>query len=314
MAKEIQEDLTNEEKNALLKELEKQGIEKWKKRWIFHMALPEGFNFFSEDIKLREKILRYLLLRVLINQQAKFEKVRELAKSFIEEFDDQLVKEPHNISDESLLKIFYKIAGESGSELYRVGFLGGIKPPSLFLYRFKAFEGFIKWLETNNLTLFDLFLKILEDKKVKGLFEYLKNHLILKSGWVGNDPKACRMYVNWVWFLFKEIWKEEIKTSSLETLMVVDGHVAKIFCRAGLIELVFYEKRRPYIIQASKMRKKIEEVVAKFKVGSFYVDTGAFYIFEDGYCLDKNPNCTKCPINTWCKKYIKWTAYQKQRL
>jgi hypothetical protein len=314
MAKEIQKVLNDKEKESLLKELEKEGIQKWHERWISHMAIPENINPFSKDIKIREKILRYLLLRSLINQQAKFEKVRELSKFFIKEFNNKLTEKPYSLSEDLLFQIFYRIAGEKGSNLYRVGFLGGIKPASLFLYRFKAFEGFIRWLENNNLTLMSLFSKILQEKKVKGLFDFLNHHFILKSGWVGNDPKACRMYANWVWFLFKEIWKEKFQIEKFSTLMIVDGHVAKVFCRTGLIDSVSYEKKRPYIIQASKMRKKIESIVAEFDVEPFYVDNGAFYIFEDGFCLDINPSCEKCPINRWCKKYIKWTAYQKQGL
>lgn len=94
--------------------------------------------------------------------------------------------------------------------------------------------------------------------------------------------------------------------------MIVDGHVGKIFCRTGLIENVLYEKKRPYIIQASKMRQQIESIVKVTKRIPFYVDNGAFYLFEDGYCTDLEPNCNKCPINKICKKYVKWTAYQMQ--
>ncbi|MEM0203047.1 MAG: hypothetical protein QXO16_05185 [Archaeoglobaceae archaeon] len=94
------------------------------------------------------------------------------------------------------------------------------------------------------------------------------------------------------------------------TLMIVDGHVAKVFCRSGLLEEVFYEKNRPYIIQASKMRRDIERLVSKFNRIPFHVDNGAFYLFEDRFCTDLDPNCDFCPINGLCKKYRKWTAYQ----
>jgi endonuclease III len=118
------------------------------------------------------------------------------------------------------------------------------------------------------------------------------------------------MLVNWIIFLFNEIWKTEISKME-DTLMIVDGHVAKVFCRAGLIDKVLYEKERPYIIQASKMRNEIEKIVAQFGKIPFYVDNGAFYIFEDDFCTDLNPKCESCPINRICKKYTKWTAYQK---
>ena len=117
------------------------------------------------------------------------------------------------------------------------------------------------------------------------------------------------MFVNWVFFLFNEIWKQKVAKME-ETLMIVDGHVGKVFCRTGMLEEVLYEKRRPYIIQASKMRPLIEEIVSKFGKIPFYVDNGAFYLFEDGYCTELRPNCKGCPVNNVCKKYLKWTAYQ----
>ena len=94
------------------------------------------------------------------------------------------------------------------------------------------------------------------------------------------------MFVNWAVFLFNEIWKQGISKMK-ETLM-----------------------RRPYIIQASKMRPWIEEIVSRFEKIPFYVDNGAFYLFEDGHCSDLEPNCKDCPVNKLCKKYLKWTAYQ----
>ena len=194
--------------------------------------------------------------------------------------------------------------------LYRVGALGGIKPISLFTYRFKTYEGFIRWLNENNQNLMDIMIKLLK-KKPLNLFEFLNTHPVLEAGWVGNDPKACRMYVNWIVFLFNEIW--DLKVTKMEdTLMIVDGHVGKVFCRSGLLEKVLYEKSRPYIIQASKMRPWVEEIVYNSGRAPFYVDNGAFYLFEDGFCTDLDPKCQNCPIEKMCKKYIKWTAYKMQ--
>jgi len=309
MPREKQESLSDKEKEKLLIILEEQGKEKWFKRWKEHMAIPNNLNVLSMDKDDWERILRYLLLRVLINQQARFETVREMSIRISEEFTDMLLSQPFKISESELFKVFKEVAGEKGSLLYRVGALGGIKPISLFSYRFKSYEGFIRWLNENKLNFVDIIIGQLKNSKPIGLFSFLNTHPVLEAGWVGNDPKACRMFVNWVVFLFCEIWKQtEVKME--ETLMVVDGHVGKIFCRTGLLENVLYEKRRPYIIQASKMRFWIEEIVLKFNRIPFYVDNGAFYLFEDGYCTELDPNCKKCPINKLCKKYIKWTAYQ----
>ncbi|MEW5759731.1 MAG: hypothetical protein AB1779_03075 [Candidatus Thermoplasmatota archaeon] len=309
MPREAQESLSDKRRDNLLKILEKQGRTKWLKRWKEHMAFPSNLNPLSSEKKEKEKSLRYLLLRVLINQQARFEKVREMSIRISEEFTDVLLFEPSNISESELFKVFKDVAGEKGSLLYRVGALGGIKPLSLFTYRFKAYEGFIKWLDENKQKFFDVIVDKLQSEKTLGLFEFLNTHPVIEAGWVGNDPKACRMFVNWVTFLFNEIWKQRISKME-DTLMIVDGHVGKVFCRSSLLEQVLYEKGRPYIIQASKMRPWIEEIVSKSGRIPFYVDNGAFYLFEDGFCTDLNPNCGECPINKLCKKYKKWTAYQ----
>lgn len=310
MAKEPQISLSEKDKARLLEIFERQGRTKWLKRWKEHMALPDNLTPLSSNRNEQEKVLRHLLLRVLINQQAKFEKVREMSIRISEEFTDVVLFEPYKISESELFKVFKDIAGEKGSLLYRVGALGGIKPISLFTYRFKAYEGFIKWLNEDKQNFSDIIIGKLQDKEPVELFKFLNTHPILEAGWVGNDPKACRMFVNWVVFLLEEIWK--LKIAKIEkTLMIVDGHVGKVFCRSGLLEQVLYEKGRPYIIQASKMRPLIEETVSTSGKTPFYVDNGAFYLFEDGFCTDLNPNCLKCPINEICKQYRKWTAYQK---
>ncbi|MGB9797205.1 MAG: hypothetical protein ACPLSK_01130 [bacterium] len=152
-------------------------------------------------------------------------------------------------------------------------------------------------------------MSYISEKSPRELFNFLAAHPVLEVGWVGNDPKACRMLVNWVVFILKELGKiEEIKLQ--ETMMIVDGHVGKVFCRTGLLNEVFFESKRPFIIQASKMRPTIEQIVSQECLIPFYVDNGAFYLFEDGYCRDIAPNCEACPLASLCKRYVKWTAYQ----
>lgn len=310
MAREKQKGLSEEAKAELLELLEKQGREKWLKRWQTHMALPQNLDPDADDDEGQEKLLRYLLLRVLINQQAKFEKVREMSIRLSEEFADVVLFEPEKISESDLFRVFKNIAGEKGSLLYRVGALGGIKPISLFAYRFKAYEGFVKWLKKNRLGFRNVITKKLQENEPMGLFQFLNTHPVLEAGWVGNDPKACRMFVNWTVFLCEEVWKLKITTLA-KSLMIVDGHAGEVFCRTGLLEEVLYENARPYIIQASKMRPHIEAIVAHSGRIPFYIDNGAFYLFEDGYCQEQRPKCSECPVNKLCKKYTKWTAYQK---
>ena len=69
MAKEMQKSLPDKERGKLLEILEKQGRDKWLRRWKEHMAIPNNLNPQSLDRDEQEKVLRYLLVRVLINQQ-----------------------------------------------------------------------------------------------------------------------------------------------------------------------------------------------------------------------------------------------------
>jgi len=112
MPREKQQSLSDEEKEKLLTTLEKDGRTKWFKRWKEHMAIPSNLDVFSKDKDEQEKILRYLLLRVLINQQARFEKVREMSIRISEEFTDVLLSEPFKISESELFKVFKDVAGK----------------------------------------------------------------------------------------------------------------------------------------------------------------------------------------------------------
>jgi hypothetical protein len=97
MSKEFQKGLTDKERKELLTILEERGRIKWFKKWKEHMAIPQTLNPLSINKKEQEKILRYLLLRALINQQARFEKVRELSIKLLEEFSDYLIFEPYKM-------------------------------------------------------------------------------------------------------------------------------------------------------------------------------------------------------------------------
>lgn len=117
MSREKQNSLSEEEKNNLLSTLEKQGKTKWGKRWKEHMAFPNNLNPLSKKRNEQEKALRYLLLRVLINQQARFEKVREMSIKISEEFTDVLLFEPYKIPEPELFRVFKDVAGKKGFPL-----------------------------------------------------------------------------------------------------------------------------------------------------------------------------------------------------
>lgn len=310
MARERQRGLEPEQRAQLLKLLEQQGEEKWQKRWQGHIAFPQGINPFSPEKEEQERALRYLLLRAIINQQAQADKARELSQSLFSQFGDDLLFNPSQIPGEKLFTTFRRVGGERGREIYRVGAIGGIKPISLFAYRFKAYEEFIKWLGEKSLR--DMLIKYLQQEEgVLTLFDFLSKQEILEAGWVGDDPKACRMLVDWITFLMLKVWGEPLPITMYKTLMLVDGHVGKVFCRTGLLETIIYESKRPYIIQAKNLRPQIETLVSEHNLIPFYVDNGAFYLYEDGFCLERSPKCEECPLTPLCLKYIKWTGYQK---
>ncbi|MEM3511728.1 MAG: hypothetical protein QXY80_03660 [Candidatus Jordarchaeales archaeon] len=302
--KERQEGLSEQDKIAALKILERYGKERWLERWRSHIALPPKIDVFND----KEKVLRYMLLRALINQQARVEKARELPNKLYEALGDTILYTPWEIDPHRLFSVLRGVAGDKGSSLYRVGALGGIKPFSLFLYRMYSFVLYMKSLGDR-----EIYELVKNFSSPYEIYSYLRDNTFLSAGWVGNDPKACRMIANWIAFVFEEVWKENVNFKLKDSLMIVDGHVGKVFSRSGVIEEVRYEKKRPYIIEAAKMRSSIERVVKAYGFTPFYVDNGAFYLFEDGYCNEMEPRCNECPLTTLCKKHIKWTAYQQTK-
>jgi len=311
MPKVKQRSLDPQQREQLIRELEAIGRAHWEKHWKDIMALPN--ELLLED---REGVVRYLLLRVLLNQQGDTGRVRELARELFATFQGELLYAPSQVEQRfaQVLSVFKRVGGPRGSEIYRVGALGGIKPLSLFLYRFAAFSIFVRSVSS----LHDLVRSELSSGVGK-LLEFFRTDPILDGGWVGNDPKAARMLTNWLAWLFEHVW-QELRVDLSATLMIVDGHVGKVFCRTGALDTVRYEQRRPYIILAKEMRGDIELLVmATPGAVPMWVDEGAFQVAM-GYCTDLNPNCPSCPIKTLRlagpgrqdrTKYLQWTAYQR---
>lgn len=310
MPKSEQKGLEPRAKVHLIKRLHKSGEKKWLERWREHIAIPRGIDPESTDEQERERVLRYALLRAVINQQAVAEKARELSRSLYEVFRDDLLLEPQRVVARfaEAADVFREVGGPKGDELYHVAILGGIKPISLFLYRLAAFAIFIPSLRESIYKTAHQMLQ--QEDGVRLLIEWLRDHPVLQAGWVGNDPKACRMAVDWFVFLFCEVWKEPAKVSLKDTVMIVDGHVGKVFARTGLLDTVVHVKKDNAKIYAMHMREEIESLVAGVAdVIPFHVDNGAFYLYEDGFDKDIAPQCEKCPIESTCLKHTHWTAY-----
>lgn len=140
MPKARQASLNPEERKELVLRLSNFGRSFWEQRWKESMALPEGL-----PLDNREGVVRYLLFRALLNQQGDTNKVREFARRLFAEFGEDLVHDPAKVERQfgRVLQVFREIGGDRGAEIYHVGVLGGIKPLSLFLYRFAAFAIFV---------------------------------------------------------------------------------------------------------------------------------------------------------------------------
>ncbi len=309
MPKVRQKSLNKNELAELIEHLQTIGQNFWQQHWHESMALPDEL-----PIDDRESTVRYLLLRALLNQQGVTEKVREFARCLFAEFGRQLLYEPVKLAKqfEKVLSVFHQVGGEKGSEIYGVGALGGIKPLSLFLYRFAAFTFFIERFSGN-------LADIIENELLHGipsLWTFFRDDPILDGAWVGNDPKAARMLTNWLTWLFCEVW-QKVKINLTETLMLVDGHVGKVFCRTGALKTVSYESNRPYIILAKEMRGDIEELVKSVpRTIPMFVDEGAFQVAMN-WCFETKPNCPNCPLHDNCLagqgslEHLHWSAYQK---
>ncbi|MEM3147194.1 MAG: hypothetical protein QXY94_06555, partial [Archaeoglobaceae archaeon] len=225
------------------------------------------------------------------------------ARCLFAEFGRQLLYEPAKLAKqfEKVLSVFHQVGGEKGSEIYRVGALGGIKPLSLFLYRFAAFAFFIERFSGN-------LADIIENKLLHGI----------SSLWTffRDDPKAARMLTNWLAWLFCEVW-QKVEINLTETLMIVDGHVGKVFCRTGALEVVPYERNRPFIILAKEIRSEVDKVVKSVpSTIPMFVDEWAFQIATN-WCFESGPNCRECPLCNTCLvgqgslEHLRWSAYQK---
>ena len=300
-----------EEREKLILRLADLGRGFWQRCWKEGMSLPKDF-----PLEEREGVTRYLLLRALLNQQGDTGKVKELVQKLFATLGMDLLHSPTILEERfsQVLEVFREVGGSKGAKLYRVGALGGIKPLSLSLYRLATFVLFIRNMRGS------FYETVREElsKGVRSLWAFLRDDPIWDGGWVGNDPKAARMLTNWLAWLFGEIWKE-VQVDPQETLMIVDGHVGKVFCRTGAVETVLYEAKRPYVILAKDMRANIEEIVGTVpNAQPMFVDEGAFQVAMQ-WCFEVSPDCPDCPVRDLClagrdsREHQRWTAYKKSK-
>jgi len=242
----------------------------------------------------REKLTRFLLLAAFLDQQAESPSARRTAIHIYKIFGDDLFFKPQNclveIDKLVSLKDEYKVSPAIGRVLPRFGWF------VLRVGGFLTYEMMLKkaWLSE----------KLGQCVTPTKALEFLHSNPLVESIM---REKAARMYVSWIGHSDLGIDISNGKWDKSLFEMPVDGHVGKIFSRAGLVSEVIHEGKkgsgsRWNIIIASKMRPSIQEATNKYSRDCIMVDHGAFQI---GFncCPDnlEGMSCDSCPRASFCR-------------
>lgn len=268
----------------------------------------------------KEKLTRFLLLTAFLDQQAESPTARKTAVNIYKTFGENLFDKPQQVllrlDKLAPLKDEYKISPAIGRVLPRFGW---------FVLRVGGFLIYEMTLNKNRLS-----DKLGKCKNPKEAINLLHSNPIVES--ILRD-KAVRMYISWVGHpdLGIDVSQEKWKKTDFD--MPVDGHVGKVFSRAGMIPEIIHESRdrknkRWNIIVASKMRPSIQELAESFNADCVMVDHGAFQIgFNccpdnlEGIACDSCPKAYlcrikdkigckgRCVLREHCKRNLTWRAY-----
>lgn len=266
----------------------------------------------------KEKVVRFLLLTAILDQQAKSPTARSTAVRIFEIFGSDLFDNPlkvqKNLKRLESIKSSYKISPAVGRVLPRFAW---------FVLRVGGFLTFELML---NESLVDkLGTCASSSEAAKRLSENPVIESILRE-------KACRMFISWIGHPELGINISNDNWSKLEFLMPVDGHVGKVFCRTGMITKVIHEgkinsSKRWNIIVASKMRDSVQQLVQSYNKDTIMVDHGAFQLGLNccpdnlnGICCDACSKLTckvsqnltvdrKCILGDCCKRNVTWRAF-----
>jgi len=268
----------------------------------------------------KEKLTRFLLLTAFLDQQAESPSARRTAIHIYRIFGDDLFFRPQNclIQIDKLvsLKDEYKVSPAIGRVLPKFGW---------FVLRVGGFLTYEMMLNKTN-----LLEKIGQCTTPSKAIEFLHSNPLVESIFRG---KAARMYISWIGHSDLGIDVSNGKWDKSLFEMPVDGHVGKIFSRAGLVSEVIHEGKkgsgsRWNIIVASNMRPLIQEVTNKYSRDCIMVDHGAFQIGInccpdnlEGIACDSCPRANFCKIKPkigckgycmlrdYCKRNLTWRAY-----
>lgn len=267
----------------------------------------------------RERIIRFLLMVALLDQQAESPTARLTARRIYDKFGDDLFFSPQAVLVRMhtlvSLKGDYKISPAIGRVLPRFGWM---------VLRVGAF--LIYEMMINKKKLSDELGKLATPGDA---VSFLQSNAVLEAVL---REKATSMFISWVGHpdLGIDVSKGRWRVSDFQ--MPVDGHVGKVFSRTGMLSEIVHEGKpgssgRWNIIQASNMRPLIQAVVNEYGNDCIMVDHGAFRIGWNccpdnlqGMTCDSCPklgceiasliNCKgRCLLADYCKRNLTWRAY-----
>lgn len=292
----VEKTLSSEERRRLIDELEKLGSGKLLedlKRTLLKNLPPQLLND-------KEFLSRYLLLAAVLDQQAESNSARGTVSMLYNEYGYQFFMDPKSYLDK-----IHEIVGKA-LKTYR---------PKVRVLRMKITSITLSRIGGYMLAIHSLALRY---GGLLGYFRRFQNPKdLLERGILGEImfssllyEKAARLYVGWVTHpdLPVSVYGTSIPRNSIP--MVVNGHVGKVMARTGFLEKVSVEDLERKIIEAEKERSRIERLVESVKPnGDFFaIDYGAFLVGIN-YCHEEKPDCSRCILNTLCKKNIEIRAY-----
>ena len=277
-------------------------------------------NLPSEVVSDKEKLIRLLLLTAFLDQQADSPSARKTAVNIYKIFKDDLFFQPQNclIQIDKLvpLKEEYKVSPAIGRVLPRFGW---------FVLRVGGFFTYQMMLNKTELT-----KRLGQCNTPREATAFLHSNALVESIL---REKAARMFISWIGHPNLGIDVSDGKWGKSLFEMPVDGHVGKIFSRAGLISEVIHEGKKDSggrwnVIIASNMRDMIQEATNNYSNDCIMVDHGAFQIGinccpdnREGIACDLCPRATFCQIKPkigckgycmlrdYCKRNLDWRAY-----
>jgi len=277
-------------------------------------------NLPKELLSDKEKLTRFLLLTAFLDQQAESPSARKTAIDIYKIFGDDLFFKPQSciVKLDRLvpLKEKYKVSPAIGRVLPRFGW---------FVLRVGGFLIYEMMLDKTSLS-----KKLGQCKTPRDANAFLQTNPVVESIL---REKATRMYVSWIGHPDLGIDVSNGKWNKSFFEMPVDGHVGKIFSRAGLVSEVIHEGKkgsgsRWNVIVASKMRPSIQEATNQHGEDCIMVDHGAFQIGInccpdnlEGIACDSCPRASFCQIKAkigckgycmlrdYCKRNVTWRAY-----